>query len=29
MEKWDTVEKPMKKCYRDLTDKAAPTPPTP
>jgi hypothetical protein len=28
MEKWDTVEKPMKKCYRDLADKA-PAPPTP
>jgi hypothetical protein len=29
MEKWDAAEKPMKKCYRDLMDKAAPTPPTP
>lgn len=23
MEKWDTVEKPMKKCYRELADKGA------
>jgi hypothetical protein len=23
MEKWDEVEKPMKKCYRELADKGA------
>jgi hypothetical protein len=28
MEKWDVAEKPMKKCYRDLADKA-PAPATP
>lgn len=23
MEKWDTTEKPMKKCYRELADKGS------
>ena len=29
MEKWDVAEKPMKKCYRELLEKAAPPAATP